>query len=106
MIETVLSYLIERGGQNTIVIITLLCVLYMSRRISADHKTIGKIARANMVQMRRELHDIHLRSQKERKVNDVDYKNWNETYSIYRDLGGNGVAVGWSKDIDKWRANS
>lgn len=106
MIETILSYLIEQGGQNAIVIITMLCVLYMSRRMSIYHKTLGKIAKANMLQMRRELYDIHLRSQREHKVNDVDYKHWNETYSIYRDLGGNGVAVGWSKDIDKWRANS
>ncbi len=106
MIETVLSYLIAQGGQNAIIIITLGCVLYMNRKMVSDRKTLGTIAKANRVQMRRELHDIHARSQREHKVNDVDFKNWNETYGIYRELGGNGVAVGWSKDIDKWRARS
>lgn len=106
MIETVLSYLLEQGGQNGIIIAILACVLYMNRKMIADRKTLGIIAKANRIQMRRELHDIHGRSQREHKVSDNDYKIWNETYGVYRDLGGNGVAVGWAKDIEKWRARS
>ena len=106
MIEEILSFLIAQGGQNAIMITTLGCVLYINRKLAEDRKTIGIIGEANRIQMRRELHDIHARSQTEHKVSDNDYKIWNETFSIYRKLGGNGVAMGWSKDIEKWRANS
>ena len=104
MLEAILDFVLQNGGQTSISVVTLLCVVYSNKQIKKHGAKIDLHSEGLVIQMRQVLSEIYKRSAKTRTVSDYDWKIWNETYGVYTKLGGNGVAVGWNKDINKWRA--
>jgi len=104
MLEAVLDFVLQNSGQTSISFITLICVMYSNKQIKKHGVQIGLHSEGMVIQMRQVLSEIYKRSAKTRTVSDYDWKIWNETYGVYTKLGGNGVAAGWNKDINKWRS--
>lgn len=104
MLEAVLDFVLQNSGQTSISVITLICVMYSNKQLKKHGMQIGLHSEGMVIQMRQVLSEIYKRSAKTRTVSDYDWKIWNETYGVYTKLGGNGVATGWNKDINKWRS--
>ena len=104
MLEAVLDFVLQNSGQTSISVITLICVMYSNKQIKKHGVQIGLHSEGMVIQMRQVLSEIYKRSAKTRTVSDYDWKIWNEKYGVYTKLGGNGVATGWNKDINKWRS--
>lgn len=103
MLEAILDFVLQNSGQTSMSVITMVCVLYSNKQIKKHGQKIDLHSEGLVIQMRQVLSEIYKRSVKTRTVSDYDWKVWNETYGVYTRLGGNGVAVGWNKDINKWR---
>lgn len=111
MFDIIIELLSQGGGQFSLGTITLAFIIHTNRRLkkhieqsTIHHSNINLLKDANRMQMRQILKEIHDRSESTRKVSDQDWKIWNETFGVYQKLGGNGVASGWDKDIQKWRS--
>ena len=103
MLEAILDFVLQNSGQTSISIITLCCVAWGNKQLKKHGEKIDLHSESLVIQMRQVLSEIYKRSAKTHAVSDYDWKIWNETYGVYTRLGGNGVAVGWNKDINKWR---
>lgn len=103
MLEAILDFVLQNSGQTSISIITLCCVAWGNKQLKKHGEKIDLHSESLVIQMRQVLSEIYKRSAKTHSVSDYDWKIWNETYGVYTRLGGNGVAVGWNKDINKWR---
>lgn len=103
MLEAILDFVLQNGGQTSMTAVTMVSVLYSIKQIKKHGTKIDLHSKGIVIQMRQVLSEIYRRSAKTRTVSDYDWKIWNETFGVYTQLGGNGVATGWNKDINKWR---
>lgn len=59
-----------------------------------------------MLLLRGELREFHKRCMAEGKISDDDLGSFEEMYSVYHALGGNGVGTVWKNDLEKLERRS
>lgn len=75
----------------------------MAKIMDGNNKNKQMSDRVHKVLMRSELRDIYHHCKSVNACNDDDYQQFAEIYQIYHDLGGNGLATVWLKELEEMR---